>query len=75
MAKAGVAPITIRLLQAVLVEAAPDSETGNVTSEHDAHVQTEGGGTKSGEHVDREGKSITHDWDVPRMYTNLDCCR
>lgn len=62
LAKAGVAPVIIRLLQAVLVEAAPDSETGKSASDtqHNAHARAKGGGTNDGERVDREGKSSAH---------------
>lgn len=57
LAKAGVAPVIIRLLQAVLMEAAaPDSESVRATSERHALVQNEGGGTDDGKSLDREGK-------------------
>lgn len=61
LAKAGVAPAIIRLLQAVLMEAAaPNSESVNETSESRARVQNEGAGTDDGTHLDREGKGSTH---------------
>lgn len=72
LAKAGVAPVIIRLLQAVLVEAEPDSETGKETNGRNAHVLAEGS-TNGGERLDREGKSSVHDCGASRLRTARNC--